>query len=190
MALSKEDILNAIAEMSVMDVVDLVSAMEEKFGVTAAAAVAAAAASPLWSPDSVGKQPMWRVTLAKVDTGGGGGSEAAASSTPLPPPSPPSPVRIARAPPSRAMVRSTRLHASIRPETNNHRGDSAAATRREVKQRASRGGAELTASSPLHDTNPAVATANRVVAKPPIAMKTCSIHRYVERREVTTDSAT
>jgi len=44
MALSKEDILNAIAEMSVMDVVDLVSAMEEKFGVTAAAAVAAAPA--------------------------------------------------------------------------------------------------------------------------------------------------
>ena len=42
MALSKEDILNAIAEMSVMDVVELVSAMEEKFGVTAAAAVAAA----------------------------------------------------------------------------------------------------------------------------------------------------
>ena len=45
MALSKEDILNAIAEMSVMDVVDLVSAMEEKFGVTAAAAVAAAPAA-------------------------------------------------------------------------------------------------------------------------------------------------
>jgi large subunit ribosomal protein L7/L12 len=43
MALSKDDILNAIAEMSVMDVVELVSAMEEKFGVTAAAAVAAAA---------------------------------------------------------------------------------------------------------------------------------------------------
>ena len=42
MALSKDDILNAIAEMSVMDVVDLVAAMEEKFGVTAAAAVAAA----------------------------------------------------------------------------------------------------------------------------------------------------
>ena len=33
MALSKEDILNAIAEMSVMDAADLVSAMEEKFGV-------------------------------------------------------------------------------------------------------------------------------------------------------------
>ena len=44
MALSKEDILNAIAEMSVMDVVELVSAMEEKFGVSAAAAVAVAAA--------------------------------------------------------------------------------------------------------------------------------------------------
>ena len=42
MALSKDDILNAIAEMSVMDIVELVSAMEEKFGVTAAAAVAAA----------------------------------------------------------------------------------------------------------------------------------------------------
>lgn len=42
MALSKEDILNAIAEMSVMDVVELVSAMEEKFGVSAAAAVAVA----------------------------------------------------------------------------------------------------------------------------------------------------
>lgn len=43
MALSKEDILNAIAEMSVMEVVELVSAMEEKFGVSAAAAVAVAA---------------------------------------------------------------------------------------------------------------------------------------------------
>jgi large subunit ribosomal protein L7/L12 len=42
MALSKDDILNAIADMSVMDVVDLVKAMEDKFGVTAAAAVAAA----------------------------------------------------------------------------------------------------------------------------------------------------
>ena len=44
MALSNEDILNAIAEMSVMDVVELVSAMEEKFGVSAQAAVAVAAA--------------------------------------------------------------------------------------------------------------------------------------------------
>lgn len=45
MALSKDDILNAIAEMSVMEVVELISAMEEKFGVTAAAAVAAAPAA-------------------------------------------------------------------------------------------------------------------------------------------------
>ena len=44
MALSKEDILNAIAEMSVMEVVELVEAMEEKFGVSAAAAVAVAPA--------------------------------------------------------------------------------------------------------------------------------------------------
>ncbi len=42
MALSKDDILNAIAEMSVMEVVELVEAMEEKFGVSAAAAVAVA----------------------------------------------------------------------------------------------------------------------------------------------------
>lgn len=43
MALSKDDILNAIAEMSVMDVCDLVKMMEDKFGVSAAAAVAVAA---------------------------------------------------------------------------------------------------------------------------------------------------
>ena len=43
MAISKEEILDAIAEMSVMDVVALVEAMEEKFGVSAAAAVAVAA---------------------------------------------------------------------------------------------------------------------------------------------------
>ena len=45
MALSKDDILNAIADMSVMEVVELVQAMEEKFGVSAAAAVAAAPAA-------------------------------------------------------------------------------------------------------------------------------------------------
>jgi len=43
MAVSKEDILEAISNMSVMDVVDLISAMEEKFGVSAAAPVAVAA---------------------------------------------------------------------------------------------------------------------------------------------------
>jgi len=45
MALSKDDILNAVAEMSVMDIVELIEAMEEKFGVSAAAAVAAAPAA-------------------------------------------------------------------------------------------------------------------------------------------------
>ena len=45
MALSKEDVLNAIAEMSVMEIVELISDMEEKFGVTAAVAAAAPAAA-------------------------------------------------------------------------------------------------------------------------------------------------
>jgi large subunit ribosomal protein L7/L12 len=45
MALSKDDVLEAIAEMSVMEVVELVQAMEEKFGVSAASAVAAAPAA-------------------------------------------------------------------------------------------------------------------------------------------------
>lgn len=45
MAVSKEDILETIAGMSVMEVVELISAMEEKFGVSAAAAVAAAPAA-------------------------------------------------------------------------------------------------------------------------------------------------
>jgi large subunit ribosomal protein L7/L12 len=43
MALTKEDILNAIAEMPVMELVELIAAAEQKFGVTATAAVAAAA---------------------------------------------------------------------------------------------------------------------------------------------------
>lgn len=44
MSVSKDEILDAIANMTVMDVVELIEAMEEKFGVTAAAAVAAAPA--------------------------------------------------------------------------------------------------------------------------------------------------
>ena len=54
MSLSKDDILNAIAEMSVMDVVELVEAMEEKFGVSAAAAVAAAPAAGAAGGDAAG----------------------------------------------------------------------------------------------------------------------------------------
>ena len=45
MAVSKEDILDSISNMTVMEVVDLIEAMEEKFGVSAAAAVAAAPAA-------------------------------------------------------------------------------------------------------------------------------------------------
>ena len=45
MATNKDDILKAIEEMSVMDLVDIISAIEEKLGVTAAAAVAAAPAA-------------------------------------------------------------------------------------------------------------------------------------------------
>ena len=55
MSLSKDDILNAIAEMSVMDVVELVEAMEEKFGVSAAAAVAAA---PVSASDAGGAEEV------------------------------------------------------------------------------------------------------------------------------------
>ena len=54
MSLSKDDILNAIAEMSVMDVVELVEAMEEKFGVSAAAAVAAAPVAGAGASDGDG----------------------------------------------------------------------------------------------------------------------------------------
>ena len=52
MATSKDDILKAIEEMSVMDLVDLISAIEEKFGVTAAAAVAAAPAAASGDSDA------------------------------------------------------------------------------------------------------------------------------------------
>ncbi len=45
MAVSKDDILEAISNMTVVEIVDLIEAMEEKFGVTAAAPVAAAAAA-------------------------------------------------------------------------------------------------------------------------------------------------
>jgi large subunit ribosomal protein L7/L12 len=50
MAVSKEEILETIANMTVMEVVDLISAMEEKFGVSAAAAVAAAPAAAAAAP--------------------------------------------------------------------------------------------------------------------------------------------
>ena len=66
MALSQEDILNAIAEMSVMDVVALVSAMEEKFGVSAQAAVAVAAAPAAGGEAAAVEQTEFDVVLTAV----------------------------------------------------------------------------------------------------------------------------
>jgi len=47
MALSKDEILNAVAELTVMELVDLIAAFEEKFGVSAAAATVAATTGPV-----------------------------------------------------------------------------------------------------------------------------------------------
>ena len=68
MALSKEEILDAIAEMSVMDVVELVSAMEEKFGVSAQAAVAVAAGPAAGSEgdEAAAEQTEFDVVLSAV----------------------------------------------------------------------------------------------------------------------------
>ena len=64
MALSKDDILSAIAEMSVMEVVELIEAMEEKFGVTAAAAVAAAPVAAAEGGAAAAEQTEFDVVLA------------------------------------------------------------------------------------------------------------------------------
>lgn len=67
MALSKEEILDAIAEMNVMDVVELVSAMEEKFGVSAAAPVAVAAGPAAGGEDEAAEeQTEFDVVLSSI----------------------------------------------------------------------------------------------------------------------------
>ena len=68
MALSQDDILNAVADMSVMEVVELVKSMEEKFGVSAAAAVAAAPAVSAASGDEAAaeEQTEFDVLLSTV----------------------------------------------------------------------------------------------------------------------------
>ncbi|MDR7092242.1 50S ribosomal protein L7/L12 [Cellvibrio fibrivorans] len=63
MSLTKDDIINAIAEMSVKDVVELISAMEEKFGVSAAAATVAVAAGPVAAAE---EQTEFDVILSSV----------------------------------------------------------------------------------------------------------------------------
>ena len=67
MAVSKDDILESISNMTVMEVVDLISQMEEKFGVTAAAAVAAAPAAAD-SGDAAAEKTEFDVSLS--DMGG------------------------------------------------------------------------------------------------------------------------
>ncbi|MCU7807594.1 MAG: 50S ribosomal protein L7/L12 [Candidatus Thiodiazotropha sp. (ex Semelilucina semeliformis)] len=66
MAVSKEEILEAIAEMSVMDVVGLIEAMEEKFGVSAAAAVAAAPAAAGGAEAAAEEKTEFDVVLAEI----------------------------------------------------------------------------------------------------------------------------
>lgn len=63
MSLKKDEILNAIAEMSVMDLVDLISAIEEKFGVSAAAPVAVAVAAGGDAGAAVEEQTEFNVLL-------------------------------------------------------------------------------------------------------------------------------
>ncbi len=64
MAVSKDDILETISNMSVMEVVDLISAMEEKFGVSAAAAVAAAPAAGDGGGEAAAEKDEFDVVLA------------------------------------------------------------------------------------------------------------------------------
>lgn len=60
---NKEDVLNAIAQMSVMDVVDLIKMMEDKFGVSAAAATVAVAAGPAAGAAPVEEQTEFDVIM-------------------------------------------------------------------------------------------------------------------------------
>ncbi len=66
MAVSQDEILEAISNMSVMEVVDLISAMEEKFGVSAAAAVAAAPAAAAGDAGAAAEQTEFDVVLAGI----------------------------------------------------------------------------------------------------------------------------
>ena len=67
--LKKEDILEAISNMSVLEVSELITAMEEKFGVTAAAPVAVAAAGPAAAAAEEDEQTEFDVILKGVADG-------------------------------------------------------------------------------------------------------------------------
>lgn len=64
---SKEDVLNAISNMSVIEIVDLIKNMEEKFGVSAAAATVAVAAAPGAAAVDVEEKTEFSVKLEKVN---------------------------------------------------------------------------------------------------------------------------
>ena len=63
MAATKEDILNAISNMTEMEIVDLVKMMEDKFGVTAAAPVAAAAVAAGAAAPAAEEQTEFTITM-------------------------------------------------------------------------------------------------------------------------------
>ncbi|MFT5281661.1 MAG: large subunit ribosomal protein L7/L12 [Yoonia sp.] len=82
MALTKEDILNAIAEMPVMDLVELIEAAEEKFGVSAQAAVAVAA-GPAAAAEAEEEQTEFDVILTSFGAAKVGVIKAVRSATGL-----------------------------------------------------------------------------------------------------------
>ncbi len=83
MAVSKEDMLETISNMSVMEVVDLIGAMEEKFGVSAAAAVAAAPAGGGDAAAAAEEQTEFDVVLASFGENKVGVIKAVRSATGL-----------------------------------------------------------------------------------------------------------
>ncbi len=66
MAVSKDEILQAISEMSVMDVVELIKSMEDKFGVTAASAVAVAAPAASGGEAAAEEKTEFNVVMTKT----------------------------------------------------------------------------------------------------------------------------
>ena len=66
MALSKDDILNAISEMTVMDLVDLIKSIEDKFGVSAAAPVAVAAGPAAAAAPAAEEQTEFNIMLTSA----------------------------------------------------------------------------------------------------------------------------
>ncbi|RUO27523.1 50S ribosomal protein L7/L12 [Aliidiomarina sanyensis] len=82
MALTKEDILNAIAEMPVMELVELIEAAEEKFGVDASAAVAVAA-GPAAAAEAAEEQTEFTVMLKSAGANKVGAIKAVRAATGL-----------------------------------------------------------------------------------------------------------